>query len=239
MRARSNRTRNPTTGPVGKDAVDVGADAVAGDVARDAGHQQGVVVGVLVADRGHHGQGDRLFIKSAASRRTADPAAAPQSGMAGDRLGTFGRAAGKQPRDFGRHAGLELHVLVSAALTVSFTAAAPRVLVGEALLFGLLERRLLDQDALPLVPLAAATPPHHHGRKHASLFRPAGQRGVARAEEDQVIQVGAGHAQRSHVVHRQQVAGTRAPGAHPVLDRHDDNQVGRLGRGHNAGLMTW
>jgi hypothetical protein len=46
--------------PAGEDAVDVGADAVAGDGARDTGHQQGVVVGVEVADRGHHGQGDRL-----------------------------------------------------------------------------------------------------------------------------------------------------------------------------------
>ena len=37
--------------PAGEDAVDVGADAIAGNVAGHAGHQQGVVVGVLVADR--------------------------------------------------------------------------------------------------------------------------------------------------------------------------------------------
>ena len=165
------------------------------------------------------------LIESAASRGTAHPAAASQRGMAGDRLGASGRAAGKQPRDLRRHAGLEFNVLVGAALTVPFATAAPRVLVGQALLFGLLKRCFLDKDALPLVPLAAATPPHHHGRKHAGLLGPAGQRGVARAEEHQVIQVSAGHAQRSCVVHRQQAAGTRAPGAHPVLDRHDDDQV--------------
>jgi hypothetical protein len=38
-----------------------------------------------------------------------------------------------------------------------------------------------------------------------------------------VIQVGAGHAQRSRVVHGQQVTAARAPGAHPVFDRHDDD----------------
>ena len=54
-----------------------------------------------------------------------------------------------------------------------------------------------------------------------------------------MIQVGAGHAQRSSVIHRQQDTGTRAPGAHPVLDRHDDEQLGRLGRGRSRVLRTW
>src|SRR5271166_6544638 len=81
--------------PAGEDSGDVGADAIAGEVAGDTGHQQGVVVGVLVADRGHHGQCDRLLVESTAGRRTAYPAAASQSGMAGDRLGAFGRTAGE------------------------------------------------------------------------------------------------------------------------------------------------
>ena len=81
--------------PADEDAVDVGADAIAGNVAGHAGHQQGVVVGVLVADRGHHGQGDRLLIESASGRGTAYPAAAPQSGVAGDRLGAFGAGSGE------------------------------------------------------------------------------------------------------------------------------------------------
>src|ERR1700688_3248609 len=98
-RAVSSRLGRADLRPAGEDAVDVGADAVPGDVAGDARHEQGVVAGVLVADRGHHGQGDRLLVDSAASRGTAYPAAASQSGMAGDRLGTVGRAAGKQPRD--------------------------------------------------------------------------------------------------------------------------------------------
>jgi hypothetical protein len=191
-----------------------------------------------MADRGDHGRGDRLLVKSAAGCRTAYPAAAAQRGMAGDRLGTFGRAAGEQPCDLRRHAGLQLDVLAGSALTVPFTAAQPRILVRETLLFGLLERRLLDQDGLPLVSFTAAAPPHHHGRKHAGLLGPAGQRGIACAEEDQVIQVGAGHAQRSGVVHRQQAAGTCAPGAHPVLDRNDDNQLGQLCRRGSPGLGT-
>jgi hypothetical protein len=53
---------------------------------------------------------------------------------------------GKQPCDLRRHAGLQLNVLVGAALTIPFTAAQPRVLVGETLLFGLLERRLFSRD---------------------------------------------------------------------------------------------
>lgn len=148
--------------------------------------------------------------------------------MAGDRLGAFGRTAGKQPRDFPCHAGLQLNVLADAVLAVAFTTAHPGVLVGEALLFGLLQRGFPDQDALPLVPLTAAAPPHHHGRKHAGLLGPAGQRGVTRAEEHQVIQVSAGHAERSLVGGDQQVAGASALGAVPGLDRQHDHQVGRL-----------
>ncbi len=48
-------------------------------------------------------------------------------------------------------------VLDGTALAVPFTAEHPGVLVGETLLFGLLERGFLDEDALTLVSLAAAT----------------------------------------------------------------------------------
>jgi hypothetical protein len=62
--------------------------------------------------------------------------------MPGDGFGAAGRAAGKQPCDFVRHPGLQLHILGGAALLVPLAPPHPRVLVGEVLLFGVLKCRL-------------------------------------------------------------------------------------------------
>jgi hypothetical protein len=57
------RVSSQWLGPGGKDSVDGGPDSVAGILARDTGHQQGVVLGILMPDRCHHGHRDRLLIK--------------------------------------------------------------------------------------------------------------------------------------------------------------------------------
>jgi hypothetical protein len=175
----------------------------------------------------HDGQHDRLLIQRPARRRTAHPAAAAQAGVPGDRLGPRWRAAGKQPQDLLRHAGGELDVLGGPALPVPFPAADPGILVGQALLLRLLQRLLLDQQALPLVPLAGPAPPHHHRRQPAGLLRPAGQRGIPGRQEHQVVHVGAGQAQRAGAVHDQQVTGALALRALPVPHRLDDHKVRR------------
>ena len=102
-----------------------------------------------------------------------------QAGVPGDRLGALGGAAREQPGDLRNETGLQFQILASPSLGVPFPASHPGVGVGEALLFGLLERWFLHQEALPLVPLARPAPPDHHRGQGAGLLRPAGQRGVA------------------------------------------------------------
>lgn len=64
-----------------------------------------------------------------------------------------------------------------------------RLRVRQAPLLGPGERRLLDEDALPLVPAPPPVEAHHHRRQRAALPRPARQRGVAPRQEHQVSQV--------------------------------------------------
>ena len=175
-------------------------------------------------DRCHHGQSNRSLIEGPAVRGTADATAAAQTGVAGDGLRALRRAARIQPGDLGREPALELHVLVHAAPGVPFATAQPSVCVGQALLLGLVERRLFHEEALPLVALAGPTPPHDDGGEPAGLFRPPGQCGVAGRQEDQVVHVRAAHAQRTRIVHGEQVARAVATvGAGEVLDGLDDH----------------
>ena len=105
----------PASGPApgGENAVNGQACPVTSVHAADAGHQQGVVAGVLMTDRGHHGQGDGLLVQGTARRRTAHPAAPSQARVPGDRFGPSGGAAREQAPDLLGHAGGEFHVLES------------------------------------------------------------------------------------------------------------------------------
>jgi hypothetical protein len=143
-------------GPAGQDLVDRRPDLVPGVGPRDAGHEQVVVVSVLVPHRGNDGQRDRALVQVPAGRRPPDPAAAPLGGVPGDGLGAIVGAARVQPDNLLREPGLELHVLLGAPLAVAFPAPHPGVLVVEALLFGGIEGGFADQEALPLVALATA-----------------------------------------------------------------------------------
>src|SRR5436305_5923031 len=131
-------------------AVDVVADAVAGVLAVDAGHEQLVVVSVLVPDRRHDREEYRLLVQCAPGGRPAHPAAAAHAGVPGDGFGARSGAAGELLADALVETGSELDVFGGAADAVALAAAFADVLVGEALLLGLLERGLLDEDALPL-----------------------------------------------------------------------------------------
>ena len=185
-----------------------GADAVPGNVAGDAGHKQRIVVGVLVTDQGRHSQGDRLLVESTAGRGTAFPAAAVAGrGLAGDRLGASADGQrGNEPCDFRRHAGLQfprprrrsahgpVHDGASSRPRRRGTPARPA-------------QALLPSTRMPCRSYRLRLRLHRTTTAESTLafLDLQGQRGVARAaEEHQVIQVGAGHAQRSRVVHRQQ-----------------------------------
>lgn len=60
--------------------------ALAGLGTRYAGHQQLVVRGVNVPDRGNDGGSHRLGVQRAASSRRADSPASSRAGVASDRL---------------------------------------------------------------------------------------------------------------------------------------------------------
>src|SRR5262249_57792781 len=119
----------------------------------------------------------------------ARPATAGGAGGLGDGGGGGGRAPGKWRDDLRREARLDLLVRAGPPYLVAFPAPRPRVLVGQALLFGQGERLIFHQYALPFVPLAAAAPAHHHRRQAAGFGGAASQSRVTRGQEDQVVQV--------------------------------------------------
>src|SRR6266540_914221 len=140
----------PLWPPGRKYAVDRSADLVAGLLTGHACHQQLVVVGVLVPDRGDDGGGDGVLLEGAASGASSDPAAAAGAGVLGDRLGAFARAGREEPADLGGEFGLKVQIRLGTSYLLSFAAASADVGVGQALLLGRLQSRALDQQALTL-----------------------------------------------------------------------------------------
>src|SRR5690348_8028861 len=78
--------------PAGEDLINALPHAIARLESRYAGHEEFVVVGVLVAHRGDDGRGDGAFIERAAGCRAADPAAAADPSVRRDRGGPRRRA---------------------------------------------------------------------------------------------------------------------------------------------------
>ena len=74
-----------------------------------------------------------------------------------------------------------------------------------------LQRMLLDQKTLALVSLARSAEADHHCPKLARRLGWARERGIAAAEEDEVVQLGAGEAERSWPLHDEQLPGALAP----------------------------
>jgi hypothetical protein len=70
--------------PFTDDAVDVVTDEFAGFVSRNAAHEEVVVAGVLVSDRGDHGQPYGLGVQGATRAGAADPSTAAGAGVLGD-----------------------------------------------------------------------------------------------------------------------------------------------------------
>src|SRR5271155_3794985 len=121
-------------GPGSEDPVDSGRYPLSGVFTRNASHQQGVVIGVLMTYRRHHGERDRLLVQRSPGRRPPHPPAAPLAGVLGDRPGASGRAAGEQSHDFCGEMSLQFDISIGPALAVPLAAPHPGVLVSEALL---------------------------------------------------------------------------------------------------------
>jgi hypothetical protein len=172
----------------------------------------------------------RVIASVSSARPAAERPTRPLPRKPARRAIASARPTGEQPPDLRGHARLEPHILRGPAVAVPVPAAQPGVLVGEALLLGLAQRWLLGEDALPFVAPPVPAPADDHGRQAARLAGAAGQRGVTRRDENQVVKVGAGQAQRTRLVHDEEVPGAVALGARPVLDRRDGHEVGGLAR---------
>src|SRR5260370_13637382 len=129
-------------------------------------------------------------------RRPPDPAAFPHRRMPRDGLRLFGRASWKEPPDPAGHRPRERLVLDDATFGLTRFASRPHLGVRQALHLGLFQRSLLDQTALPLVSLARSAEADHRRPQLARRLGPAGERSVSAAEEDEVIELGAGEAKR-------------------------------------------
>src|ERR1019366_6294457 len=205
--------------PAFERAINVTAYTFSGLTAIGAGHQQPVVAGVLVADRGDHRQLDSLGLQVASGGGASDSPAAARGGAACDRLRTFGGTAGERRLDLSSEAPDELRVFAGASETFTRATAIARLFVVQALQLGGGERILLHQDALALIALAGTAEAHDDRRQRAGRLRAPRQRGVAGCEEDEVVHIRAGQAQRAGLLHDQQLTGPLAGRARPVTDR--------------------
>jgi hypothetical protein len=133
---------------------------------------------------------------------------------------------GEEARDRDREVALEPDVLVRAPFRLTLAPARARVLVSQALRLGLRDRGLLDEHPLALVALARAAEAHDDRRQPAVLSRPARQRRVSPRQENEMREIRARHAERTAIVHRQQVpVRASAPRTDPVLERRDDHEI--------------
>src|SRR3954452_171929 len=72
---------------------------LAGSVTRDAGHQELVVGGIDVSDRGNHGGVDCFGLHGATGPRPADAATGSGAGVGSDRLASLRWTAGEHAAD--------------------------------------------------------------------------------------------------------------------------------------------
>jgi hypothetical protein len=122
--------------------------------------------------------------------------------LAARHLRARGTPRGQRHRDVVAH-GVTGVVPVDAGhqqrVVFAFAAACPRVGILEASPFRFLGRRFVDQHASALVAFADPDEAHDEGGQAAGLPRPARERGVAGRQEDEVVEIGAGQAQRARL----------------------------------------
>src|SRR5712691_10456655 len=219
----------PSAAPAGQSPIDLAPHRLARLAALHPAHQQLVVARVPVTDGGDDRQGQGALFHLPRRRRSPDPAALAHRRMPRDGLRLFGRAPWKEPPDPVRHRSRERLVVHGPTFGLARLAPRPHLGVRQACRLGLPQRGLLDQKTLPLVSLARSAEADHHRPELACRLGPARERGVAAAEEDEMVQLGAGEAKRSWPLHDQQVPGALALAAGPIVQRRDDDQFLHVG----------
>lgn len=119
----------------------------------DAGHQQLVILRLLVTDRCHDGGTHGVVVEHPARGRAAYASTPPLPSVTSNRFGSLRRATGKLRPYRLREFIMERDVLRLAAFATSLPFAFARVGVGQTFRLSSVECRFLHQDALSLVPL--------------------------------------------------------------------------------------
>src|SRR5262245_35174172 len=105
----------------------------------DTRHEQGVVVGVDMADGGNDGEADCVAVQGSPGDASSQSAAAPCRRMKCYRLGAVDRTPRELFTDGDRELTAEVHILIGPAALVACPASGARVGVGETLLRGLFD----------------------------------------------------------------------------------------------------
>src|SRR5215475_5394299 len=149
---------------------------------------------------------DRGRIELPGGRRAADPARIFQAGVSGDLLPLRDRTARKESAQAFRELGHVLLVDFCTPHRRPLASALARVRVGQALALRLFQRGLLDENALPLVSSSRPAKADNDCIKRRVLPGAARERRVPTRQKHEVIEVGAGHAERPLLLHAQEAA---------------------------------
>lgn len=225
--------------PAGKYVLDMVAYPESSSFPTDAGHQHRVVIGLGVADRGRNGQTNCLRSKRPARGASAHPTAAARRRMTCDRGGPVSGTPRELATDGVSEFGGETLVFIGTPESVARPPPFAYLGVGKALLFGTLDRLRFSQDALAFIAFSGPAPAHDHRREPAGLFRASGHRCIARRQKFEMAKVCAVQAQRTCIVHDQQVAGARTRRTRPISERCDHHEVRRAVHPRFAIQLRW
>ena len=185
--------------PTRQHAVDLAADATAGVPALDAQRQELVVTSLRVTHVRLDRQADRLLVEPLGCRRSPDPPAVLLTRVRRDPVRPIGRAVWIELANALGNTCHEFRVQFGAPIGLPLAAPSPCLGIVQALGFGTLKRRFLDEQSLSLVPLARAAPFQHHGRKCGVLAGAPSERRVAGREEREMVEIAAREAQRAAI----------------------------------------
>src|SRR5262249_40586918 len=154
--------------------------------------EQRVVLCLHVPDVRPHGQADRLLVKTLGGGRSPDPATIFQTSVFGDSWFT---SCGTARKEFSYSFCKTLYIhLVQFFSPNGFALSAPRsdFLVGQTFFFRFFQCRLFNEQSLPFIPFARATPFQNDSAQRRVLLRTPSQCSIARGQKQKMIQIGTG-----------------------------------------------
>lgn len=156
---------------------------------------------VDVPDVSPNGKIDRSRLKLSRRGRPADSARILLAGVLGNCPLLLDWATGEHlayaPRERGDVGGIVHLTPFNRTLPSQSTSLG----VGQAFLFGSLERGFFDEHTLTLVAPAGTAEAHNHSMQRRVPFGAASQRGVSTLEENEMIEIGTPQAKRPFPLH--------------------------------------